>query len=49
MCTVCGCGAGETRIETGAQERATGMDEHDHSHGHIHSHDNDHERHDDRG
>ncbi len=36
MCTVCGCGEGETRIE--GQDPAD-----DHEHGHRHAHDHDHE------
>ena len=40
MCTVCGCGAGETRIEGGA------LDSHEHTHVHgdgtVHSHAHDH-------
>ncbi len=50
MCTVCGCGAGETKIEGGVHENAhehTHVHEdgtvhthaHDHGHGHDHSHD----------
>ncbi len=34
MCTTCGCGEGETRIE--------GVDQHSHPHGHSHDHPHDH-------
>ncbi|TYC60698.1 hydrogenase nickel incorporation protein HypB [Rhodobacterales bacterium] len=36
MCTVCGCGAGDVRIEGGKH------DHHDHDHPHAHSHDHHH-------
>jgi len=35
MCTVCGCGAGESKIEGGAHDHAH---DHNHDHGHEHSH-----------
>ncbi len=46
MCTVCGCGEGETTIEETAKGKKTGVShdhghshhEHDHSHEHEHSH-----------
>ena len=41
MCTVCGCGAGETKIEGGAHEHAHVHADgtvHTHSHGHDHEH-----------
>ncbi len=41
MCTVCGCGEGEVRIETGEKR-------HSHDHGHDHAHDH-HHGHDDHG
>jgi len=43
MCTTCGCGAGETRIDGGA-----GHDHHTHDHGesHAHNHDPHHHSHD---
>jgi hydrogenase nickel incorporation protein HypB len=37
MCTVCGCGQGETKIEGHEHEHA-----HDHSHDHSHPHDHEH-------
>lgn len=41
MCTVCGCGDGETRIE--------GKAGHNHDHGHHHHHDHAHDHHHDHG
>ncbi|MEJ2395837.1 MAG: hydrogenase nickel incorporation protein HypB [Candidatus Thiodiazotropha sp.] len=41
MCTVCGCGEGETRIEGHEPDH-----EHEHEHAHHHSHDHDHHHHD---
>jgi len=37
MCTTCGCGEGETRIE--------GVDQHSHPHGHSHDHSHTHDQH----
>ncbi len=45
MCTVCGCGAGETKIEGGAHEHSHGHADgtvHSHGHGHDHEHEHDH-------
>jgi len=43
MCTVCGCGEGETRLEGEADARAhEHPPAHDHSHGHEHAHSHDH-------
>lgn len=40
MCTVCGCGEGETKIEGGLHRHADGtVHAHDHEHGHDHAHD----------
>ncbi|TVZ40510.1 hydrogenase nickel incorporation protein HypB [Alteromonadaceae bacterium 2753L.S.0a.02] len=42
MCTVCGCGEGETRIENGLQEHHhdhRGNHDHNHHHSHSHTHD----------
>lgn len=42
MCTVCGCGEGETRIENGLQEHHhdhRGNHDHNHHHSHSHAHD----------
>lgn len=38
MCTVCGCGAGETRVE-GPEKAKAGEGHHHHAHGHDHHHD----------
>lgn len=47
MCTVCGCGAGETRIEKAGAEGQTGHGHsHSHAHAHSHSHTHDHDPHD---
>ena len=40
MCTVCGCGEGETRIEGESADH-----EHPHEHGHTHGHDHNHDHH----
>ncbi|HIE55925.1 MAG TPA: hydrogenase nickel incorporation protein HypB [Chromatiaceae bacterium] len=46
MCTVCGCGEGETRIEGEEHRHDQGHDHaHDHSHTHDHAHDHGHEHH----
>jgi hydrogenase nickel incorporation protein HypB len=39
MCSTCGCGKGEVRIEGGP----AGAHSHDHAHGHDHGHDHDHD------
>ncbi|MCW8908582.1 MAG: hydrogenase nickel incorporation protein HypB [Sedimenticola sp.] len=44
MCTVCGCGEGETRIE--GQEVGHHHHHHDHDHEHSHAHDHHHHHHD---
>jgi hydrogenase nickel incorporation protein HypB len=44
MCTVCGCGAGETRVE-GPEKARAGEAHHHHAHGHDHHHDHGHEGH----
>ncbi|MEJ2630057.1 MAG: hydrogenase nickel incorporation protein HypB [Acidihalobacter sp.] len=42
MCTVCGCGEGETTLEGGTHSHEHGPEHHhDHSHGHEHGHDGD--------
>lgn len=57
MCSVCGCGAGETRIEKPGARHAHAHEhthadgsshahEHDHDHHHDHDHDHDHHHHD---
>ncbi len=38
MCTTCGCGQGETRIEGGPEHDHAHDHEHGHSHGHRHGH-----------
>jgi hydrogenase nickel incorporation protein HypB len=46
MCTVCGCGQGETKIEGGHVHRHADGTEHAHAHdeaGHVHEHDHGHE------
>ena len=46
MCTVCGCGAGERKIEGGAHEHAHVHEDgtvHTHAHEHGHDHDHDHD------
>ena len=40
MCTVCGCGAGETRVE--GPEKAKHGHDHHHHHGHAHDHSHNH-------
>ncbi len=46
MCTVCGCGDGETRIEGEEHRHDEGHDHtHQHSHAHDHSHDHGHDHH----
>jgi len=43
MCTVCGCGEGETVIEGHADDHAHAHEHgHDHVHPHVHAHDHDH-------
>jgi hydrogenase nickel incorporation protein HypB len=45
MCTVCGCGEGETKIEGGQMHRHADGTEHAHAHdeaGHVHHHEHDH-------
>ncbi|MBL8572229.1 MAG: hydrogenase nickel incorporation protein HypB [Hyphomicrobiaceae bacterium] len=47
MCVTCGCGGGETTIDTGEPKRRHAHDHghphgHDHSHGHSHGHDHSH-------
>jgi hydrogenase nickel incorporation protein HypB len=42
MCTVCGCGAGETKIEGGHEHSHVHADGTVHSHGHEHDHHHDH-------
>ncbi len=55
MCTVCGCGDGETKIDGQAMHRhADGTvhahdHSHDHAHGHAHDHDHDHDHGHDHG
>ncbi len=44
MCTVCGCGEGETRIEGAVHVHADGT-VHSHSHEHAHEHDHHHHEH----
>lgn len=39
MCTVCGCSAGETRVEGKEHSHEHHHDHHDHDHSHAHSHD----------
>ena len=44
MCTVCGCGEGESRIEGAELKHDHSHDHsHDHEHGHSHTHSHDHE------
>ncbi len=48
MCTTCGCGSGQTRIEGGVHTHADGTTHahdpgHDHGHGHDHPHDHPHD------
>jgi hydrogenase nickel incorporation protein HypB len=43
MCAVCGCGAGEVRLEPGQHHHGHS---HDHNHEHGHDHDHDHHHHD---
>lgn len=51
MCTVCGCGQGETRIEGQAPDAHEHLHDHTHSHDHEHAHEHahDHEREHDHG
>lgn len=51
MCTVCGCGQGETRIEGQATDAHEHPHDHTHSHDHEHAHEHahDHEREHDHG
>jgi hydrogenase nickel incorporation protein HypB len=51
MCTVCGCGQGETRIEGQAPDAHEHPHDHTHSHDHEHAHEHahDHEREHDHG
>ncbi len=46
MCAVCGCGQGETRIETGDGKKVNGEP---HDHGHSHAHDHGHHHHHEDG
>jgi len=46
MCTVCGCGAGETRIEDTSKANGGALfQRHDSGHTHAHGHDHEHEHH----
>ena len=42
MCTVCGCGTGETKIEGADAKKHDHAHDHDHGHSHGHSHGHDH-------
>jgi len=45
MCTTCGCGAGETRIDGGHDHHAHDHVHHPHDHGESHAHGHDHHHH----
>ena len=48
MCTVCGCGSGNLKIDGKSVDHDHGHDhkhDHDHSHDHAHGHDHDHDHH----